>query len=330
MSPSAAARRAGFTLIELLVVIAIIAVLIGLLLPAVQKVREAANRVRCQNNLKQLGLGLHNYHAIYDHLPCTGAIAGNFTYTSACWSGLAWLLPQIEQDALFNQCGVLTGQPIGPGGAGTGPGSAVKTFLCPSDPNNGAPTVPNPGGPWELNSGNTYGLSNYQFCCGSSWGSSVDNTSSSNYVHTGPTGSNEAVFTNDGLFSWQGTPPQGRLQGYRFTDITDGTSNTFAMGESMTYGATGYTSSYWNHWCHTNHLWRTCAIPINAYAPPPPPNQCYAPNDFANNFNFNSSHAGCVNFVYADGSVHFIAASIDMPTYWAMATIQGGETLTPP
>jgi prepilin-type N-terminal cleavage/methylation domain-containing protein/prepilin-type processing-associated H-X9-DG protein len=321
-------RRPAFTLIELLVVIAIIGILIGLLLPAVQKVREAANRIRCQNNLKQLGLGLHNYHATYEHLPCVGPNVGDFTYNSACWSGLAWMLPFIEQDALFRQCGVISQQPIGPGGPGTGPGTPVKIFLCPSDPNNSSPTVPNV---WELASGNTYGLTNYAFVCGSSWGSPKDNTQTSNYVHTGPTGSNEAVFTNDGLFSWQGTPPWGQLQGFKLTDVTDGTSNTFAMGEHLTYSPSGgYTSSYWNYWCHTNHLWKTCAIPINAYAPGPPPNQCYAPSDFPNNFNFNSNHAGGVNFVYADGSVHFIAASIDMPTYWAMATIQGGETLSAP
>lgn len=115
------------------------------------------------------------------------------------------------------------------------------------------------------------------------------------------------------------------------TDIIDGSSNTIAMGEALTYSASGgYTSSYWNYWCHTNSLWRTCAIPINAHAPAPPLNQCYAASDFGNNFNYNSNHAGGASVVFADGSVHFLSATIDVPTYWGLATIQGGETVQAP
>ncbi|OWK39082.1 DUF1559 domain-containing protein [Fimbriiglobus ruber] len=134
--------RPGFTLIELLVVIAIIAILIGLLLPAVQKVREAANRIKCQNNLKQTGLAVQSLHDTYQSLPPTeGALPGMSLNNYGPLT--FWLLPYIEESAIYNQA--LSGGVYNSGNADRT--YAVKTYVCPSDPSIG--TGASPGG-WAL------------------------------------------------------------------------------------------------------------------------------------------------------------------------------------
>jgi prepilin-type N-terminal cleavage/methylation domain-containing protein/prepilin-type processing-associated H-X9-DG protein len=333
--------RSAFTLIELLVVIAIIAVLIGLLLPAIQKVREAANRMSCSNNLKQIGLAAHLYHDAYGYLPINrdgdpgygppgfGCHGAGCDETSSSWSFLALLLPYLEQSNLY-QSGVQSSlqAPIPQLGTPTlGASSAtsvsVKTFLCPSDQAYGiqqfAETTPNMGA-----SGTPVlvGLTNYKGVLGSNWPYSLYGW------NNGPTGGNTDGFWNgNGLFpinSWQ--------KPIRLTDITDGTSNTFMVGEDIfdqDAATMSWTVPDWGEgysWAMTVDATLTCAIPPNARA-----NGARIPwSDWGDFHGFKSQHPSGVQFAYADGSVHFISDSIALGTYYALATYNGGEIVILP
>jgi prepilin-type N-terminal cleavage/methylation domain-containing protein len=188
-------RRTAFTLIELLVVIAIIAVLIGLLLPAVQKVREAASSSQCKNNLKQLGLALHGYHDANRSFP-PGVVADTSDLRSGRHSGLVYLLPYLEQNNLSNRYD-FTATWRSPGNLALAQ-TRVPEFLCPS----ASGQVPEDGGV-------SGAPTDYAFCKGAMAYLSADAT----------------IRPGSGLFDVNSAR--------RIADVRDGTSQTFAMGEAV-------------------------------------------------------------------------------------------------
>lgn len=299
--------RRAFTLIELLVVIAIIALLIGLLLPAVQKVREAASRLKCANNLKQIALGLQNYHDAMQHLP-PGYVSLSATSTpnfncAPGWGWGAFLLPYIEQDNLYSQLSTAINNKVpmtDPGVAGA-IATPVRLFLCPSD------IVPGPFVVRRLPSNPSYpliysqtspgtivaGPSSYAACVGRDEDSDAD-----------------GVF-GSGVFYCNSST--------RLTDITDGTSQTVMVGER----AWGYANGVWSGaipgaamvFGTNNRCLSIIAggLPNSAAYAPPMLVQVHvhlitptADTDGGLD-DFSSFHTGGVNLAYADGSVHFVA-----------------------
>jgi prepilin-type N-terminal cleavage/methylation domain-containing protein/prepilin-type processing-associated H-X9-DG protein len=291
--------RKAFTLIELLVVIAIIAVLIGLLLPAVQKVREAAARSKCQNNLKQIGLACHNYHDLNRSLPPGYVATANYPDTSPGWGWPAFLLPQLEQDALYRQLDFR--RPVE-----TQPAiqTVLRGFICPSD-------LP-PATAFPI----TDGL-----------GTTICTAAPSSYAGTvGDDASEVEDEFGGGVFY--------RNSQTRFTDITDGTSQTVLAGDRA--------------WADTNGIWAGApsngvvrAGPLNPWtnATASSPVFVLAHNNWINIKtdadggldDFSSYHAGGVNILFADGSVHFLRSIVvDGPerrAFWALGTRAGGETV---
>jgi prepilin-type N-terminal cleavage/methylation domain-containing protein/prepilin-type processing-associated H-X9-DG protein len=308
-------RRSGFTLIELLVVIAIIAVLIGLLLPAVQKVREAAARSQCQNNLKQLALAVHGYHDANQYFPVSAGPGYNYNPTSPnCWSWLARTLPYFEQGPLYNAMNISSStQTIN--GAGANAAAVIKTLVCPStsgtdgqarsdEANIGSNF--NYGGPAV-----TVGPTCYKGVCGNNWAWGT-------YTNTGPTGNNNGLDAGNGIFfRTDYTRP------LKMTSITDGTSNTFMVGEDIP------SMNVHCDWVFFNHATGTCAIPPNNAMQVGQPG--YQNNtDWGDVYSFRSYHTGGLQFAMADGHVTFISQTIDLTLYRNLATYSGGEVVTLP
>jgi prepilin-type N-terminal cleavage/methylation domain-containing protein/prepilin-type processing-associated H-X9-DG protein len=296
-------RRKAFTLIELLVVIAIIAILVGLLVPAVQKVREAANRMSCTNNLKQIGLAAHNYHDTSLYL-IPGFIGDNSETangdnTWATWGAL--LLPYIEQTAVLNlwdQSRLVSTQP--PGAYQT----QIKIYVCPSRPSPVLSTgdFANPGG----------SLTDYAACFGTA----------AQYI-----GSNGAIVPALPVVSFDAKGPLlvKWTHQVRITDVTDGTSNTVMFGEksirpNSLRGKNEDRSVFSG--VRNTHRRMMGQAPDGTQRPLLPPNNQTIPN--ANN-SFGGPHPGLTNFVFVDGSVRGVKNSAGIPTLTALATRAGGE-----
>jgi prepilin-type N-terminal cleavage/methylation domain-containing protein/prepilin-type processing-associated H-X9-DG protein len=289
------APRVGFTLIELLVVIAIIAILIGLLLPAVQKVREAAARIKCANNLKQLGLALHAYHDTYTRLPPggSGPNIGGFVASPGMTGSIGYtvyILPQVEQDPVFRQMNTTVNYNQPPNDT-TAP-LLIPIYQCPS----GLVTES------ALVTGKTH---HYPGVAG------PKGTNPQTGVTYTTTGGTQGGISHHGVLG-----PNTRIT---LVGITDGTSNTLMVGELSWKDANCYRP-----WTRG---WDSDAMASSKNVTNPMNSTPYNGSSNFNDVSFGSMHPGGANFLLADGSVRFVQQSIDMDTYRAVASRDGGESL---
>lgn len=325
MRPVRRPVRSGFTLIELLVVIAIIAVLIGLLLPAVQKVREAAARAKCQNNLKQLALAAHAYHDVNGTMPRNGSALhltqshNNPQGTGCCglnatprWSWIARILSYVEQGPLVQLANIDQGN-ADTAGARTVESTVLPVLTCPSDPSTNKVRTNSAD-----NNGTSVAVTSYKGVSGSNWGADrypVEGTFSSPYNNQGVNGSFNGLENGDGIF-WRADIRLGKMP---FAMIRDGTSNTYMIGEDLP----DYIA--WNAWAYPNGSIGTCAIPPNTGVSIPPLGAAAGFTSWPTRYSFRSMHPTGLQFAMADGSVRFVRDSIPLGTYRAYATIAGGE-----
>jgi len=306
-------RRSAFTLIELLVVIAIIAILIALLVPAVQKVREAAARTQCVNNLKQIGLACHNYEGSYRSLPPGNTATNSF-------SSIAKLLPYFEQSTIYSQIdfGISSTN-----AAQTAASIPIPIMICPADPSGGLPAG---------FAGNNY-VGNYGDTI--TWGGGA-NVSTGVFFHQGvgcrlleiiDGTSNTACFSERLRGDWsnaQVTPRTDLINPKGANPTTSDEAMNICRASNFNDPSLQWYSNFGAYWIQGNQN--------TLYTHTSPPNDpgCAYPQNFTQTMPASSVHAsyGGVNLLLCDGSVRFVANTVGVATWRALGTRKGGEPIS--
>jgi len=359
--------RAAFTLVELLVVIAIIAILIGLLLPAVNAARESARRSQCASNLKQMGEAHYNYADVYGRLApnyMNWEEPGPYADPVMNWmrgSSHVRLLPFLELKPIYDKLDFRQPTSVGwlenqrdPDTGQLIRALVVPTFICPSDNHQGLSTHADRGmnnyatslGA-QANSGDHVGCRIDSIVGPSPYtGDVYGNYFGGGYFHHGGGWGDgngiSGVFQRDGHYTWTavaGGLPGGTIWAARFKDVTDGTANTIMLGESRPF----CQDHFYNGWFHANAVTTATATtaPINydtciettnwgdpKWGAGVPP--CNRIQSWATSFGFKSLHTNGVNLLFCDGSVHFINENIDYDIYQRLGDRRDGKAVSIP
>jgi prepilin-type N-terminal cleavage/methylation domain-containing protein len=298
-------HRHGFTLIELLVVIAIIAVLVAILLPAVQQAREAARGSQCKNNMRQLALATHNFHEVFNHLPYACLDYQPDVMAASYVGGLTLIMPYLEQDAIAKRYDpkLPRNSTVDNGGGVTNAmiqQKIIPTFVCP--------TMTMPSGPL---------------------GSATENRSPSSYIwSSGTPDAGLGMYANPRPEFNGAVPPMYKettdnktnTKPTRLADITDGTSNTFLLGETD-FSPNGVPStSMGSVWAYGYPLGYTFGTTFQVYNNHKNTGTTYG--------TFRSQHPGGATFVFSDGSVNFVNENVSTDIYKGLATRNGAEKIS--